>query len=160
MPIRFRCYNCQQLLGIARRNAGTQVDCPTCRRTLTVPNQDQDDAPLPAPLPVPAPAPVPVPAPALFERDDFDALLRPPPSMAVDAPPRYNGGSPQPAPINRPAPIPDYSAQGPSWQAGSEAPVPAGLLLPPARATILTVAVILLLAVAFGAGLLVGRFYL
>ena len=32
--------------------------------------------------------------------------------------------------------------------------------LSPARATLLTVGVILLLAVAFGAGLLVGRFYL
>jgi hypothetical protein len=35
-----------------------------------------------------------------------------------------------------------------------------GLILSPTRATVLTVVVILLLAVAFGAGLLVGRFYL
>jgi hypothetical protein len=36
----------------------------------------------------------------------------------------------------------------------------AGLVLSPTWATILTVVVILLLAIAFGSGLIVGRFYL
>jgi hypothetical protein len=160
MPIRFRCESCKQLLGIARRKAGTLVNCPTCRRALLVPMEDQE--PAPAPAPQPAAAPGPSPQGALFERDDFDALLRPPPSLAVDAPPRHNGHSPVPAPP-RTAPPPNYSAQGPSWQPASEsqpAPSPVGLVLSPARATILTVVVILCLAVAFGAGLLVGRFYL
>jgi hypothetical protein len=156
MPIRFRCSSCHQLLGIARRKAGTYVNCPTCQRSLLVPAEDQAPAEQPAAAPA---ASAPADAPALFERDDFDALLRPPPSLAVDAPPRYNGGQPQSAAPRAPAPR-DYSAQGPTWQPPAESAEPAGVVLSPARTTILTVVVILLLAVAFGAGLLVGRFYL
>lgn len=40
MPIRFRCNHCSQLLGIARRKAGTQIQCPECRQPVTVPIQD------------------------------------------------------------------------------------------------------------------------
>ncbi len=37
MPIQFRCAACQQLLGIAKRKAGSVVDCPTCRVKTLVP---------------------------------------------------------------------------------------------------------------------------
>lgn len=37
MPIQFRCRYCQQLLGISRSRAGSQVDCPACGRSLRVP---------------------------------------------------------------------------------------------------------------------------
>lgn len=40
MPIKFRCQHCKQLLGIAHSKAGSLVDCPTCGRTLRVPNLD------------------------------------------------------------------------------------------------------------------------
>lgn len=40
MPIRFRCPHCNRLLGIARRKAGTQIDCPQCSRAVTVPRPD------------------------------------------------------------------------------------------------------------------------
>lgn len=40
MPIKFRCQHCKQLLGIAHTKAGSLVDCPTCGRTLRVPNLD------------------------------------------------------------------------------------------------------------------------
>ena len=30
MPIRFRCAYCNQLMGIARRKAGTVIRCPNC----------------------------------------------------------------------------------------------------------------------------------
>src|SRR5262245_6712961 len=84
MPIRFRCQYCEQLLGIARRKAGSMVRCPTCQAELLVPHKDQEGlagppGPALAPAPVPMPAPPPsaaAPAPALFERDDFDAILR------------------------------------------------------------------------------------
>jgi phage FluMu protein Com len=149
MPIRFRCEHCQQLLGIARRKAGMHVSCPTCRRQVLVPAKDQEEAHVPAAAP-------PGQSPPLFERDDFDALLRPPPSMVSEAPaPRHNHAlAPPPAP--RPEARTEYPAPEQEWPAGDGA----GLVLSPARATALTVAVILLLAVAFGAGLLVGRFYL
>jgi hypothetical protein len=37
MPIRFRCAYCNQLMGIARRKAGTVVRCPRCTGELIVP---------------------------------------------------------------------------------------------------------------------------
>ena len=40
MPIRFRCSHCSRLLGIARRKAGTQVRCPECSQSVTVPVRD------------------------------------------------------------------------------------------------------------------------
>lgn len=159
MPIRFRCEHCKQLLGIARRKAGSHVNCPTCQRQVLVPAQDEElvgqgNSPSP-----PGGNPLPAPAPAPFERDDFDALLRPPPSISPDAP-RKNGGAllgPLSAPVGSNRPAGAGAAPVPSW---ITPPEPAGLVLSPARATLLTVGVILMLAVAFGGGLLVGRFWL
>jgi len=47
MPIKFRCPNCQQFLGISRAKAGLITDCPTCGRTIRVPNLDGTVEPLP-----------------------------------------------------------------------------------------------------------------
>src|ERR1051325_10850643 len=96
MPIRFRCVYCEQLLGIARRKAGTVVKCPNCAGQVIVPAPEQaDDSDAEAPTaaatdkaPVKQMATVPekkAPAPAsaggeggmLFERSDFDELLKP-----------------------------------------------------------------------------------
>ncbi len=149
MPIRFRCQYCSQLLGIARRKAGSQVACPTCRRSLTVPQEEAAAVPGPS-EPPPVPPPPPAPAPALFEREDFEQLLNGPgaPSLMGPAP------VPPPAPAAWSAP-PPYAPSP-----GVLAPQEAGIVLSPARATVLTVVLILALAVAFGAGLLVGKFYL
>lgn len=49
MPIKFRCPHCQQFLGISRAKAGTVTDCPTCGRTLRVPDLQGRVAPLPPP---------------------------------------------------------------------------------------------------------------
>ncbi|MBW3540025.1 MAG: hypothetical protein KY476_07140 [Planctomycetes bacterium] len=49
MPIKFRCNHCRQFLGISRSRAGAVVDCPTCGRTLRVPNLDGTLDPLPEP---------------------------------------------------------------------------------------------------------------
>ncbi len=37
MPLRFLCPACHQLLSIATRKAGSEVDCPKCRSTIIVP---------------------------------------------------------------------------------------------------------------------------
>jgi hypothetical protein len=37
VPIKFRCYQCNQLLGVARSKAGTVVNCPKCAVGLIVP---------------------------------------------------------------------------------------------------------------------------
>lgn len=49
MPIKFRCNYCRQFLGISRNRAGGVVDCPTCGRTIRVPELDGSLAPVPAP---------------------------------------------------------------------------------------------------------------
>jgi hypothetical protein len=49
MPIKFRCTHCNQFLGISRAQSGTVVDCPSCGRSLRVPNLDGTVAPLPKP---------------------------------------------------------------------------------------------------------------
>ncbi|QDT54989.1 hypothetical protein Pan44_30300 [Caulifigura coniformis] len=49
MPIKFRCTHCNQFLGISRAQGGSIVDCPSCGRTLRVPNLDGTVAPLPKP---------------------------------------------------------------------------------------------------------------
>ena len=49
MPIKFRCVHCRQLLGISRGKAGQPVDCPTCGRTVRVPNLDGRAEPVSAP---------------------------------------------------------------------------------------------------------------
>ena len=49
MPIKFRCQHCRQFLGISRAQAGGIVDCPTCGRTIRVPDLDGTVSPLPKP---------------------------------------------------------------------------------------------------------------
>jgi phage FluMu protein Com len=41
MPIRFRCPSCNQMLGIASRKAGSQIECPTCGMTQRVPTAEE-----------------------------------------------------------------------------------------------------------------------
>lgn len=40
MPIRFNCKRCHQLLGIAGRKAGNEIECPKCGCSQVVPNQE------------------------------------------------------------------------------------------------------------------------
>jgi len=49
MPIKFRCTHCQQFLGISRAKAGSVTDCPSCGRTIRVPELDGSVKPLPKP---------------------------------------------------------------------------------------------------------------
>jgi DNA-directed RNA polymerase subunit RPC12/RpoP len=43
VPIKFRCGQCKQLIGVARSKAGTVVSCPRCAAKLVAP--EPDDAP-------------------------------------------------------------------------------------------------------------------
>jgi len=149
MPIRFRCQYCNQLLGISRRKAGTAVQCPTCHGQVMVPATGLDEPAGDGDRPGTSP---------LFEGTDFEAAF---PRPAVEATPGPAFPfQPVPAPpafdverVEGPAAV---SEPGPGL-APRRAPA-AGLLLSPTQATLLTVAAILLLALAFGAGLLVGRY--
>lgn len=42
MPIRFRCTRCNRLLGIARRKAGAETVCPHCGAAIRVPSSEID----------------------------------------------------------------------------------------------------------------------
>jgi DNA-directed RNA polymerase subunit RPC12/RpoP len=152
MPIRFRCPHCNQRLGIARRKAGTEVQCPKCQALVLVPPTDMEgigDAAAPPPAP---------PAPLVFERSDFEDYLKEPlhqgpahPIPDAEPFPDFAAAPPEPAPHTPAAPPAFFPPPAPP-------PSPPGLFLSPTQATILTVIAILLLALAFGAGLCVGRF--
>jgi hypothetical protein len=47
MPIKFRCPHCEQFLGISRGKAGALTDCPSCGRTIRIPELDGSVKPLP-----------------------------------------------------------------------------------------------------------------
>jgi DNA-directed RNA polymerase subunit RPC12/RpoP len=147
MPIRFRCQHCGQLMGIARRKAGTEVACPKCRRQVLVPPADVEEIGARAA------------SPPVFERSEFEAYLRdvevgPPvprrmqPAPAMPLPPP---SPPEPVASGEPSLVPFPSSAMPG------ADYPDGIVLSPTWATVLTVVVILLLALSFSVGLLVGR---
>lgn len=152
MPIRFRCQHCKQLLGIARRKAGTLVECPRCAGRILVPPEPNGHVPEPgedADLP-------------LFERPDFEACLDNPdanqPSMlgARPGPPPLKPSS-QASAAPRPAfdvePV-DVTTLAPGHQGGSV------LILSSRQSTWLALGVVVAIALAFAGGILVGRYLL
>src|SRR4051812_35245107 len=89
MPIRFRCAYCNQLMGIARRKAGTVVRCPTCAGQVVVPNPGPSIADMARPEGAQAP---------LFGGDDIDDLFVPKGGAAQE--PTDAAPPPAPAPAN------------------------------------------------------------
>ena len=151
MPIRFRCAYCNQLLGIARRKAGQVVRCPTCAGQVVVPSPEEAGEEANAEAGAPS-----VPSPPVFERSDFDELFQAPAAPEPPAPLPATEG-----PLRGSGAYPVESFEPPPRPPPSEPPAPAahhpgGLVLSPAKATALTVAAILLIALAFGIGLFVG----
>ncbi len=164
MPIRFRCAYCNQLMGIARRKAGTVVRCPTCSGQVVVP--PENDVPA---LPDAGPGKA---GPDLFERSDFDDVLRPggPAAPAVTVPGGGVTGPPSGAwgthaepmmNVERPShpdialPVPGSGGMGTMMSA-----TPVGLVLTQGRLAVAAVIVVLLLGLAFVGGVLVGKFVL
>jgi hypothetical protein len=45
MDIIFDCPNCQQELAVDSAGAGTEIDCPSCGETITIPRQSTKPAP-------------------------------------------------------------------------------------------------------------------
>ncbi|HMC89074.1 MAG TPA: hypothetical protein VKI17_05985 [Gemmataceae bacterium] len=153
MPIRFRCAYCNQLLGIARRKAGTIVRCPTCAGQVVVPAAE-------------APEPESQPGEQeqlVFERSDFEDLLNPDQPQAVSGEPKSNvlTSAEEVVALTTPPPQP-----GNPWAAQAPAPVaePAeavqanGIFISRARATLLMVLAVVALALAFGGGVLLGYY--
>jgi phage FluMu protein Com len=163
MPIRFRCKHCHQLMGIARRKSGTEVQCPTCREMVQVPNEDE----LPAPAVASAgkeEAPAKANPHPVFERSDFDEVLR---GEEEEKPARPARAVPAARPERNLAAaagrVPNYDVEPHAMSPALSQPIaaaPNGIFVSSTRLTIVAVVGIILLAVAFGAGLLVGRYCL
>jgi hypothetical protein len=144
MPIKFRCKYCNQLMGIARRKAGTDVHCPTCNGQLRVPFQDEPSSP----------AAVASPAAPVFERSDFEQYLQADVGNqpVIAAPPAP--AAPLPGTVWNPQ-SPDLVDVEPA--ALPHAAPPPGIMLSNGMATLLTIGIIFLMALSFSLGLLVGR---
>ena len=151
MPIRFRCAYCNQLMGIARRKAGTVIRCPNCAGQVIVPNPE----PVPEAPPQPhgsAPQPAIRQEAPLFEGSDFDKIFEAggtgvggfEPNLFSNPPPGPASPKPlQPSPGN--FDVDAVATPGP------------GIFLTPGKLTVVCVILVILLGVAFLVGLLVGR---
>jgi hypothetical protein len=188
MPIKFRCVYCEQLLGIARRKAGSVVKCPNCEGQLIVPAAESDDEEMDdrdeeteqAPRKEgPSPRKVPVSAGKtssssddtaggmLFERDNFDELLKP----AIE---RTSGPKPTLKPVQHKTidlGIPDAAPRVPYVDsafalpsalpaAAALAPKPKGIVLSPVKLVLLLGFILAVAAGSFIGGLLVGKIWL
>ncbi len=155
MPIRFRCAYCNQLMGIARRKAGTVVSCPKCAGQVVVPTpppgeeEGSDHPEAVASQPRGGKE-------ALFEHSDFEKLFGKVPAAG----PQFLQ-PPKPAnPFNELAQKPAPAAELPEYEA-----VPLGPAKRPPRGIFLTLGVLLvvsglvivLMGLAFFLGLLLGR---
>jgi hypothetical protein len=160
MPIRFRCAYCNQLLGISRRKAGTVVRCPTCAGQVIVPNAEAE-------MPQ---SNLGAADPLVFERNDFSDLLNTEGGEAVPVEKKEDVANASDSPVALPSsPEPPPGAWGthpePAFDLERLNPVPLataesvpqpGLFLSTRNAILVAVAVAILLAIFFGAGLVLG----
>ena len=153
MPVRFRCSECRSKLSIATRKIGTTVACPRCGRPVVVPAKDGErvdelelvGAGSGARQAGGSPDPPLFAGPGadledrpLFERDDFEEMLDPAVRAAKE--------------VDEPLPLP-HAAKAPE---PPKPPAAEGIFIMRSTATILMAAVVVLMAVAFAAGFLVG----
>jgi phage FluMu protein Com len=130
MPIQFRCAACQQLLGIAKRKAGSVVDCPSCKVKTLVPQTSTENEPTIPPVRRDRTQPL-----SIFDRVDVDKLLQKPTrpelveqeggsSVAVAPPPvrRKMVFTPDPLENRGPEPVEEPQAM-PRLEAGEIEPV-------------------------------------
>ena len=170
MPVRFRCPHCARLLGIASRKIGTQINCPQCAVPLIVPSPDEPNDRLnldelddlvnpaagngPAPQPATATKTAPKPPPPrpkhkpgeepLFEEDvdEILGLKKPGEKLNLDDdPPGANGKAKKPVSGMDAMSLDDAEGR---------------LVLSPRKATLLLVAVVLLIGTAFAAGFVIA----
>lgn len=137
MPIRFRCAYCNQLMGIARRKAGTVVRCPKCAGEIIVP------------MPEGAPEPEDMAEQAGAGGLAFDVE-------------QLNLGGPEPGAVTaaaRPEPALPPTEQTPAAPPGPAAPPPprVGVFVPLGMLIVSIGVVVLLLILMLVLGLIIGR---
>jgi hypothetical protein len=154
MPIRFRCAYCNQLMGIARRKAGTVIRCPNCAGQVIVPKPEPGADDLPAPH-VTAPQPALKEKPPLFEGSDFDKIFEDAATGAGGFEPQlFSSPAPPPPPVHQP--IPQQIIQAGIDLDAVATPSP-GIFLTPGKLTVVCVILVVLLGAAFLVGFLVGH---
>jgi len=159
MPIRFRCAYCNQLMGIARRKAGTVVSCPTCHGQVVVPTPEPPIQPVQLP---PRPAGNGPPALAnVFDQQDFDAgMFNPKPIPAPPPPPRPVAEFPMQATVPTPAPLSGSSGfDVEPVVMGPPNVSPGAVILTRPKMLLLILGALFLLALAFAAGLVCGKLF-
>src|SRR5262245_58215370 len=147
-------------MGIARRKSGTVVRCPTCSGQVVVPSDAG---------PPDASEKSPSPGPNVFERSDFDEMLRPQGqgahagtvaagAQAANPPSGAWGTHAEPLPPMERVDAVAVAAPAPM---SPLAPLPGGgVFLSTRQLTLLAIAAALLLGLVFAAGVLVGKFVL
>jgi hypothetical protein len=157
MPIRFRCAYCNQLMGIARRKAGTVVSCPTCQGQVVVPTPEPE---LVKPVPVPGPPSPDAPPGNVFDQQDFDPELFNPDPVPIPGPSHGPAFShPQTAPAPASGPLKPLVSVGSEPFALPE-PRPQGqrgMVLTAGKLTLLLIGASVAALILFGLGVLVGR---
>jgi DNA-directed RNA polymerase subunit RPC12/RpoP len=177
VPIRFRCAYCNQLMGIAKRKAGSIVRCPKCSGQVVVPDpvdddgageEDASDMPAAAPDAVQQTnkaledleiermlAGTPAAAPAAATQSTRGKSARPRPAPAP---------APAPAPIDTPAPLMEIDVEPVEMPVPipmptpMPAPLPKGSMVVKKGVAIGVVVVLLLLAgLTFCVGYLLGK---
>ncbi len=154
-------------MGIARRKAGTVVRCPSCSGQVVVPNPTTE----PTEKPHEGQSPRQAGGPVLFERSNFDELFDDaaggkrsagrPAAAAAPHPtpdqPQAIGSPPTPKPVGF-----DFDVEPVALPESQAPPTPSvaqpGFVLSPRTATLLIVAAILGLSLAFIVGMIVGAF--
>lgn len=145
MSIRFYCKRCHQLLGIASRKAGTEIQCPECGLSQVVPNEEAASATVAMDQSAKTRDAIES-ASSLVVYDDGPAAIEQPPSRQLgQSPPRMPGW-----------PGADRPGRGAADEPGRS--VPHGMVLYPRRNFYLQgVLLLILFAVGFGSGYLIGR---
>src|SRR5437867_2905827 len=125
MPIRFRCFYCNQLMAISHRKAGAMVRCPTCASQVMVPQGSSESAKKET-------AAV---KPSIFDRNDFEKVLEGVPPAPPPPPPVVPlVHEPVPAPISA------MKDAGAAQAMSAASPRRRGYFLSPTLATVLCVA--------------------
>lgn len=128
MPIRFRCVNCDGLLSIARRKAGTITRCPKCHTEVTVPDESTD-----------------------LQHHDSEG-------DEADVEPVTSAVSQEPLKLDQPALVGgENPAQSITTGNTIELISEKGILLTPRTVTVLGLLFVVLLALSFATGLLLGN---
>ena len=147
MPIRFYCNRCHQILGIASRKAGSEIECPKCGRAQTVPNEEAAAASIVMDK-FSKTQQTPEDPANLIVYDDKPAVIETPREREKKkAASDQSEGS-----------VKRHSAVEEPLSAGYAKPLPSGMILFPRRSLYVQGLLFLMLAaVAFAAGYFIGR---